>query len=89
MQIQLSGADTCRFQHSLGGDGLGCVGILVIEVYDLGDAALDDRLGTLVTGEEVYIEPGAFQRLAVCVEDRVELSVNDIFVFGIVAGALP
>ena len=89
MEVELSGAHTRRVEHLLGGDGLRLIGIFVIEIDHLGDAALNDRLRALVAGEEVDIKTGALEGLSVSVENGVQLGVYDILLLGILALTLP
>jgi hypothetical protein len=51
-------------EHPLGSLGVFSLGILVGEVDDLPDAALDDCLGTFVAGEEPDIQGATLETTA-------------------------
>jgi len=51
-------------KHAFAGLNAGSISVLVIRVDQCADAALDDGLGALVTGEQRDIELCAFQRTA-------------------------
>ena len=80
LRLHAAAGDACRGEHTLG--RLRAVGrrVLVREVDDLADAALDDRLAALVAGEERDIDAAALERRA-RVEDRVQLGMHDVGVF--------
>ena len=87
--VELSQSYARGVEHLFGCDRLGRVGVLVIQVHDLGDAGLDDRLGAFVAGEKVDIQPRAVERFAARIEDRVQLGVDNVLILGILALALP
>ena len=76
-------------EHEPGGHaGIGVV-VLVAVVDDLGDAGLDDGLGTLVAGEEGDIHPRALEVVVGAVEDGVQLGVADVHIFRVQRLTLP
>lgn len=56
--------------------------VLVGEVDNLLDARLNNRFGTLVTGEQTYVYGRAGELLAACIENCVKLGVYDVLIFG-------
>ena len=73
--------DAGLLEHEPGGHaGIGVV-VLVAVVDDLGDAGLDDGLGTLVAGEEGDIHPRALEVVVGAVEDGVQLGVQTYIYF--------
>lgn len=75
--------DAGLLEHEPGGHaGIGVV-VLVAVVDDLGDAGLDDGLGTLVAGEEGDIHPRALEVVVGAVEDGVELRVMSEIIMSI------
>ena len=86
---QLGVFDPCGVQHPLGGQGGHGVGVLIAEVEDLFDTALDDGLGTFVAGEQGNVELTAPEVTAVGVENGVQLRMDHVRVLGLFAGAVP
>ena len=81
--------DAGLLEHEPGGHaGIGVV-VLVAVVDDLGDAGLDDGLGTLVAGEEGDVHPRALEVVVGAVEDGVQLGVADVHIFRVQRLTLP
>ena len=55
--------------------------VLVAVVHHLGNAGLDDGLGTLVAGEEGHIDPCALQVVVSAVQDGIQLGMADVHIF--------
>ena len=63
--------------------------VLVREVDDGPDAALDDHLGALVTREQCHVDRAAGHVLRVLVEDSVHLGVTHVHVFVLQSAKYP
>src|SRR5699024_8370364 len=83
--------DARHLEHAAAGDAGVAVVVLIRKIDQLLDAALDDRLGALIAGEQRHIHPRAGQVVVRAVEDRVQFRVADIHILGfqVLALALP
>src|SRR5699024_1820940 len=70
--------DARHLEHAAAGDAGVAVVVFIRKIDQLLDAALDDRLGAFVAGEQRHIHPRAGQVVVRAVEDRVQFRVADI-----------
>ena len=80
--------DSGRVEHPHGCSHGRSPFVFVAVIDDFLDAALDDRLGALVAGEEGHIQLGPLQAAAPVVQDGIELAVDGIYILGL-QGILP
>lgn len=79
--------DPRHFKQALGGLHGVCFRVFIGKVHNLPDAALDDRLGAFVAGEQRAVNAAAPQPGAGVIQNGVELGVADVSVFRFEHGA--
>ena len=77
---ELSVGDPRHVQHRLAGHSAELLFVLVREVDDSPDPALDDHLGALVAWKQRHVDFAALHALRVLVEDGVHLRVTHVHV---------
>lgn len=83
LQLNLAILHPCGIEHPTGCAHGGGIVILVGEVDNLLDTRLDNRLCTLVAGEQTNVYGRSCEALSTGIEDSIQLCVYNVLVLGL------